>query len=182
MLGKDNLLPKTINVLSKRNKVPYIAILITGLFITAALFLKLRILVETASTILIITFVFSNLSVIILRESHLQNYQPKFHAPLYPWLQIIGSIALLFIMFEMGPAVFMIKLLLTFGCLFIYWFFGRIKSNREYAFLHLIERLTNKELVNHSLEKELKEIIQERDEIIKDRFDHIIEEATIPRY
>ncbi|MEJ2356410.1 MAG: PTS sugar transporter subunit IIA, partial [candidate division WOR-3 bacterium] len=42
-----------------------------------------------------------------------------------------------------------------------------------------IEKITAKELTNHSLEDELKDIIKERDKIQKDRFDKLIEESTI---
>ncbi len=45
--------------------------------------------------------------------------------------------------------------------------------------LHLVERITAKELTTHSLETELKEIIRERDDIVKDRFDHIVEESLV---
>ena len=63
--------------------------------------------------------------------------------------------------------------------MFVYWFYGRIRATREYALLHLIERITAKELTTHSLENELREIIRERDEIVKDRFDDIIERVTV---
>jgi mannitol/fructose-specific phosphotransferase system IIA component (Ntr-type) len=63
--------------------------------------------------------------------------------------------------------------------LFVYWFYGRIRTGREYALLHLIERITAKELTTHSLETELKEIIRERDDIVKDRFDGIIENCIV---
>lgn len=42
--------------------------------------------------------------------------------------------------------------------------------------------MTAKELTNHSLESELREIVRERDEIEKDRFDHLIEKCTILDY
>jgi mannitol/fructose-specific phosphotransferase system IIA component (Ntr-type) len=50
---------------------------------------------------------------------------------------------------------------------------------REYALLHLIERLTAKELTGHHLEAELKEIIRERDDLQKDRFDRLIERSIV---
>ena len=63
--------------------------------------------------------------------------------------------------------------------LFIYWFYGRIRTTREFALLHLIERITARELTTYSLETELKEIIRERDDITKDRFDDIIEKSVV---
>ncbi len=178
-LSRDGLLPEFLASINKRFKTPHISIFITGLFMIVALFLKLDILVKAASSVLILTYLFSCLSIIILRESHLQNYQPSFRAPLYPWIQIVGIVSYGFLLFEIGKhAIPIISILIVIG-LFIYWFYGRIRASREYALLYLIERITAKELTTHSLEDELKEIIRERDEILKDRFDDIIEKCSV---
>ena len=81
--------------------------------VIAITFLNLELLVKVASTLLIILYMFVNLAVIIMRESKIQNYQPKFHSPLYPWLQIIGIFAGGFLIFEMVPSVLMLASLLT---------------------------------------------------------------------
>jgi mannitol/fructose-specific phosphotransferase system IIA component (Ntr-type) len=178
-LSRDGLLPEFLSRVNKRFRTPHVSILITGAFMIVALFFKLKILVEAASTVLILTYIFSCLSVIILRESHVQNYRPRFRAPLYPIIQIIGVIGFGFLIFEIGKESLLISFILIAAGLFTYWFYGRIRTNREYALLHLIERITAKELTTHLLETELKEIIRERDDIVKDRFDHIIENAII---
>jgi len=177
--SRDGLLPEFLGKINARFKTPHVAILVTGAFMILALFLKLNILIEAASTVLILTFIFSCLSVIVLRESHLQNYQPRFRSPLYPWMQIIGIVGLGFLLFKMGKEAFLISAILITSGLFVYWFYGRIRTNREYALLYLIERITAKELTTHSLETELKEIIRERDDIIKDQFDRVIEKSTV---
>jgi amino acid transporter/mannitol/fructose-specific phosphotransferase system IIA component (Ntr-type) len=178
-LSRDGLLPQFLGKINAKFKTPHISILITGIFMICSLFLKLDILVKAASSVLILTFIFSCLSVIILRESRLQNYQPSFRAPLYPWIQIIGIIALGFLLFGMGKETLLTSFILIVSSFFVYWFYGRIRTSREYALLHLIERITAEELTNHLLETELKEIIRERDDIIKDRFDRIIERCHI---
>jgi basic amino acid/polyamine antiporter, APA family len=178
-LSRDSLLPECFGKINKRFRTPHFAIIVTGLFIIAALFFKINILVETASTVLIFTYIFSCLSIIILRESRLQNYQPQFRSPLYPIPQIIGIIGFSVLLFEMNKLTLLFALGLVFMALLVYWFYARIRSNREYALLHLIERITAKELTTHSLETELKEIIQERDDIIKDRFDKVIEDSVV---
>ena len=43
--------------------------------------------------VIILLYIFVNLAVIIMRESKIQNYQPIFRAPLYPWLQILGVLS-----------------------------------------------------------------------------------------
>ncbi|NQT19212.1 MAG: amino acid permease [Planctomycetes bacterium] len=178
-LSRDNLLPESFSKVHKRFKTPHVAILLTGLFVLVAVFLKLEVLVKVASTVLILSFMFSCLSVIVLRESRLQNYQPRFHAPLYPWVQIAGIIGFGFLIFEMGSQALLVGAVLVIGGLFVYWFYGRIRTTREFALLHLIERITAKDLTTHLLETELKEIIRERDEIVKDRFDRVIEDSIV---
>ncbi|MBN2181430.1 MAG: amino acid permease [Sedimentisphaerales bacterium] len=178
-LSRDGLLPDLLGRINKRFGTPHHALFVTGFVIIVALLVRLDILVEAASVVLILTNILSCLSVIILRESRLQNYQPKFHAPLYPWMQIAGLIGFGFLLFEMGREALLITFLLIIGGLFVYWFYGRIRATRQYALLHLIGRITAKELTTYSLESELREIIRERDEIIKDRFDEIIEKGAI---
>jgi amino acid transporter/mannitol/fructose-specific phosphotransferase system IIA component (Ntr-type) len=178
-LARDGLLPECLGRVNERFKTPHISILLTGAFMILVLFLKLNFLVKAASTVLILTYLFSCLSVIIMRESHLQNYQPSFRTPLYPWLQIVGIIGFIFLIFKMGKDALLVASILMMGGFFVYWFYGRIRATREYALLHLIERITAKELTTHSLESELKEIIRERDKIVKDRFDRVIENSIV---
>jgi APA family basic amino acid/polyamine antiporter len=178
-LSRDNLFPQRFAKINHRFKTPHVAILFTGAIVLCALFLKINIIVKAASSVLILTYIFSCFALIILRESHLQNYQPKFRAPLYPYVQIIGIIGFGFLLYKIGSEALIVNFLLIVSGFFVYWFYGRIRTTREYALLHIIERVTAKEITTHSLETELKEIIKERDEIIKDRFDEIIEKCTI---
>ncbi len=177
--SRDGVMPEFLGNVSRRFGTPYAAILLTGGFMIAVLFLDLSVLVEAASSVLILTYIFSCLSVIILRESRLQNYRPRFRSPLYPWIQIVGIVGFSVLLFSMGAHTLLICSIFVAVGFFVYWFYGRIRTTREYALLHLIERVTAKELTSHSLETELKEIIQERDGIEKDRFDLIVERARI---
>lgn len=178
-LSRDGLLPEFLSSIHPRFKTPHFSILITGLFMTAAMFLKIAVLVKLASTVLVLTYMFSCFSIIILRESRLQNYQPGFHAPLYPWIQIVGLAGFVTLVVVMGREALWASIVVIVSGFFVYWFYGRIRTEREFALLHLIERITAKELTTHSLESELKEIIRERDDIVKDRFDHIIENCDV---
>ena len=178
-LSRDNLLPQFLASINVKFGTPHNSLLMTGVFIIISLFLKLEILVETASVVLILTNILSCIAVIILRESRIQNYQPQFRTPLYPWLQITGVVAFGFLIFEMGKEALLIGLVLIVTGFFIYWFYGRIRTNKEYALLQLIERITNRQLTTHLLETELREIIKERDNVVKDRFDNIVEDCIV---
>ena len=103
----------------------------------------------------------------------------RFHSPLYPWVQITGIIGLAILLFSMDFIALLLALSLIASGFVIYWFYGRAQVTREYALLYLIERIVAKEITSHTLETELKEIIHERDEIVKDRFDYLVEKAAI---
>lgn len=178
-LARDQMLPEPFGRISNRFKTPHLAVLITGLMVGAMVFVKLEMLVKAASSILILTYIFTCLSNLILRESRLQNYQPSFRAPLYPWLKFVGLIGFGLMLVTMGTVALLVSGALIVAGMFVYWFYGRVRANREYAIMHLIERITAKELTSHSLETELKEIIRERDNIAMDRFDHIIEACPV---
>ena len=84
-MSRDRLLPPLLAQISDRFKTPHISILLTGGFMVAAIvFLDIESLVKTASTLKIILFMLTNASVIIMRESKIQSYRPKFKSPLYP--------------------------------------------------------------------------------------------------
>ncbi len=178
-MSRDNLMPKFLGFVSKKSQTPVTSLLITGAFIALAILLPIKILIKSASTVVIMNYILSSLSVIILRESRIQNYRPTFKSPLYPWVQIIAIFAFILLIFDMG----FYPILISFGLILIglitYLFYGRKKEHNEYAFLHLVERVMNKKLTSYNLEAELKDILYERDEITKDKFDKLIEKANV---
>ncbi|HRR99646.1 MAG TPA: amino acid permease [Candidatus Sumerlaeia bacterium] len=180
-LSRDGLLPNFFNRINKRFQTPHIAILATGAFIILSLFLNLEGLAKTSSTVLILTYILANLCILIIRESRIQNYQPSFRSPLYPWLQIFGIIGFLFLIFEMGMETLLISLALGLGGFLVYWYYGRARAVKESALLHLMQRVTDKDLglSNGALESELKNIIREREGLVNDRFDELIEKCKV---
>ncbi|MDD3043854.1 MAG: amino acid permease [Candidatus Delongbacteria bacterium] len=178
-LSRDKLLPDVFGTCHKKSGAPVFSVAFTGLIISIFVFIDLKLLIKTASTVLIGTSILSSIAVIVLKESRIQNYQPKFKSPFYPWTQIIGITGFIFLLFEMGIEAILISAALSVLGFLVYWFFGKKNAEQEYAILHLIERITSREFVTYDLENELKDIIRERDDIVKDRFDHIIEKCTV---
>lgn len=178
-LSRDGLLPGFLRKIHPRFKTPYVSVLITGGLMILALFMKLNTLVKAASTVLILTYTFSCLAIIVLRESRIQNYRPRFRVPLYPAMQIVGVAGFMFLLYQMGRASLISSLAIIGVGVVVYWVYGRGRTIREFALLHLIERITAKEITTRSLETELKDIIRERDDITKDRFDRVIEESIV---
>jgi len=178
-MSHDNLLPSFFGKVSNRYKTPVNAILFTSIFMILVIFLPLETLVKTASAMMLLLYIFINIAVVIMRESGIQNYRPKFRSPLYPWLQIFAIVAYIFLIIEMGLMPLILTATFIIAGLAWYWFYGSIRSNKESALLQLVKRIKAKDLITTSLDTELKEIIRERDDIRKDRFDKLIETAII---
>lgn len=180
-LSRDNLLPPALSRVNSRFQTPHLAIAVTGALMILSLFLNLKILVEAASCVLILTYILSCLAVIVLRESRLHNYRPAFRAPLYPWIQIVGILGLGFVLFELGIEAYIISATLILIAFLAYWFYGRRKSQQESALMHLVARLTEQDelVAQGALENELKQIVRERDDIVVDRFDRLVENAPV---
>jgi len=178
-LSRDGLFPELFGKINKRFNTPHVSVLVTGSLVIVSLFMQLEIVVKAASSVLILTYIFSCISTMVMRESRVQNYQPEFMSPLYPWLQILGTIGLTLLLLEMGKVSLLTTLILSIIGTIFYVYRKDIGKKREFALMHLIERITARELTSYSLEEELKEIIIERDEIFTDQFDEIIKKCVV---
>jgi amino acid transporter/mannitol/fructose-specific phosphotransferase system IIA component (Ntr-type) len=181
-MSRDKLLPSGFQKISAKFKTPYISILFTGFFMIAALlFLRLELLVKVASSILIVLFTFANLTVIIFRESKISSYQPKFYSPFYPYMQIFGILGGGFLLIEMGT--FIVFLTMTFLLLGFIWYkaYAQKRAAQDSALIYVLEKLVAKdrELISDNLLTELKDIVIQRDELIKDKFHKLIETAKV---
>jgi amino acid transporter/mannitol/fructose-specific phosphotransferase system IIA component (Ntr-type) len=179
-MSKDELLPDFLKKVRPKFGTPYYSILLTGGFmICVILFLDLKNLVKVASSLKLLLFMLANLSVIGMRESKVWNYQPKFRSPLYPWIQIIGVLGSGFLLIRMGNVAIITIFLLIVGGLGWYWIYARPKVKREYALVYIIQRITSRDLTRGLLSEELREVLKERDEIVEDRFDSLIQKCKI---
>ncbi len=179
-MSRDQLLPSVLGRISKRFATPYLSVLLTGGFmISAIVFLELEVLVKTASTLMLILFILVNISVIIMRESRIQSYRPKFKSPLYPYAHVFAVLAYGALIVDMG----WVPLSITVGFVGLsaawYGLYVRRRVTRASAAMHIVERVTARELKTVTLENELRDILLERDDVIEDRFDRLIRNCHI---
>ncbi len=179
-MAEDKLLPEGIAVKTKKHKIPWLSILLTSIFMIIVITaLDLKSLVKTASTMMLILFTLVNFSVILMRESKIVSYRPKYKSPFYPYLQIAGIIAYLVLIAGMGE----MPLLITgvFFLLTSLWFafFTRDTGLRDSALIRIVERVISKDFTGPRLHEELTEILFDRDDIHEDRFDKLIREAVV---
>jgi len=179
-MSRDSLLPAVLARVNLRFKTPGVSIAITTVFMIAAItFLDLEGLVKVASTMKLILFASVNISVIFMRESKLVSYKPAYNAPLYPYLQIVGTLIYILLIVEMGITPLLITLGFFALSLFWYLIYSRSRNRRQSALIHVVERVTAREMRSSGLGEELRDILIARDEIVEDRFDRIIKQAEI---
>jgi len=178
-MSKDELLPNLLGKVSKRGTPAFSIIFTSSFMICIILFLNLENLVKAASTMILLLYVFVNLSLVIMRESKIRNYRPKFKSPFYPWIQIAGMVGYIFLIFEMGIIPLLIAGVFILCGLGWYLVYAGGKIKREYALLHVVERVTGIKSTNYMVDEELREILIERDDITEERFEHLIKKCAI---
>lgn len=183
-MSRDNLLPRGLQKVSRRFGTPHVSILLTAAFMIAMIaLLSIRELVKVASTMKLILFLLMNVAVLIMRGSRIQNYRPVFRMPLVPWLPLAGVAMYTFLIVimtrKMGPVPLVTTVaFVVLGTLW-YVFYVRPRSTRESALLYMVRSVVSKKIYRSTLEEELKAIALERDEVVHDRFDHVVRDCAI---
>jgi APA family basic amino acid/polyamine antiporter len=171
-MSRDHLLPRFFRVLSEK-KIPNVSISIT---VATILFILILFdpskIAKLAGAFQLFLFSLISLAVIVMRESHLESYDPGFRSPLYPWMQIFGIISTLWLIFEMGwlPSLFTLGLI-GLGVLW-YLFYARQRVIRDGAIYHYFARLGQRRF--EGLDTELRSILKEKGLRDQDPFDAVV--------
>ncbi|MFQ6115551.1 MAG: amino acid permease, partial [bacterium] len=175
-MSRDHLTPRLFRALSK-HRTPKFAIYITiGLIILCLTLFDPTKIAKLASAFQLLLFALSCLAVIIMRESRIESYDPGYRSPLYPWMQIIGVTAPLWLIVEMGwwPLLFTLGLIVL-GTIW-YYLYARAKVERGGAIYHIFARLGEQRY--EGLDRELRGILQEKGLREEDPFDMVIARAS----
>ncbi len=182
-MSRDSLLPGFFGSLSRKYGTPYVGIISTGAFILIIInALHIEELVKVASAFMLLLFLLINVSLIVIRYSNLRNYRPTYKAPLFPYINIPAIIIYGILIVKMGTkTLFIMSLFILFSVVW-YFIFIRKRQSTQSAFLSLVTKAINKQLVHEpaaELEEELLTILKDRDNIIEDRFDRLIKGSLI---
>jgi len=176
-MGRDKLFSQKFTAIS-RFGTPVPAILLTaGLIIFFIVILSEEGIVKLASTFQLFIFMVINFSVIVFRNSKITSYDPGYHSPFYPWMQIFGILSSIVLMFYMGlwPIAFtVITILLAY---IWYVFFVRDEVKREGAIYHWFALLGKYQ--HDDLENEFLTILREKGLRHDDPFNQTIVRAKI---
>jgi APA family basic amino acid/polyamine antiporter len=178
-MSRDGLLPEFFGRVNERRGTPHYAILFTSAFIGASLFMDITLFVKSASAMKILLFAFCIVSLILLRESRVATYEPKYRSPLYPWLHAAGIVAYVFLLIELGSLPLLVAGAIL-GCGMVWYaLYAKARVARESALTHLAQRIASRAFAGHDLETELAEIVRGRNGGIEDRFDRLVRECVI---
>ena len=104
-MAKDSLLPDAMSETNKKFETPHWAIILTAAAMAISILtLPVKDVAKLASGFQIMVIVALNISVIILRSENPKHdwYKPSFKSPLFPWVQIIGTVTGGYLVFIMG--------------------------------------------------------------------------------
>lgn len=176
-MGRDKVLPGLFSHIGTRG-TPSVGIAVTvGMILLAVVVFDPTKIAKLASAFQLVLFALACLAVIVMRESRIESYDPGYRSPLYPGVQIVGILGPFWLIVNMGllPTLFTGGLI-TFGAMW-YTYYARDRVSREGAIFHVFERLGRQRY--EGLDRELREIMKDRDPREADPVDELLTEACV---
>jgi APA family basic amino acid/polyamine antiporter len=179
-MAEDNLIPRWFAKVDLKRKTPTFAVLLTSVFmISVLIFLDLENLVKVASTMKLILFALTSVSVIMIRALKLPSYRPVFTSPGFPWVQIIGVVVYLTLIPLMGLLPILVSLIFFAASVLWYLLYSKNRIRKDDNLIEIAGKAASDHVQSSGLQEELKNILMNRDGIIEDRFDLLIKDAPI---
>jgi amino acid transporter/mannitol/fructose-specific phosphotransferase system IIA component (Ntr-type) len=176
-MARDKLLPGTLSRLG-RFQTPTLAIIATGgLMIFFILVLDEEGIAKLASAFQLFIFMLVNFAVIVMRESRIPSYDPKYRSPLYPWMQVAGILISIVLIAAMGLMAILFTASVVVACLLWYHFYARDRVVRDGAIYHWFNRLGQRQY--DALDVEFRTILKEKGLRVDDPFDQVIARAQV---
>ena len=105
-MGRDRIVTPDLNEIHERFGTPYRAIGITGaLILVFILIAPINTLAELGSVLHLVIYGLLNIALIVMREANVEDYDPSFTVPLYPFTPIIGAILSFALIIYISPFV-----------------------------------------------------------------------------
>jgi amino acid transporter/mannitol/fructose-specific phosphotransferase system IIA component (Ntr-type) len=175
-MSRDHLIPSIFQKVSSRG-VPAFGVLLTlGLVLLFILTLDVVKIAKLASAFQLFMFALICLSVIIMRESRINSYDPGYRVPLYPWLPLLGFFSPMWIIYKMGWAPITFSVCLALFSILWYFKYARNRVSRRGALLHVFNRMGQGK--DTGLDPELREILKEKGLRENDPFEVLVSKAA----
>ncbi len=147
-LSRDNLFLNKFEYIHPRFSTPFVAILTTGaiiIFIVATQ--EVDEIAKMAGAFQILVYILVCGALIAFRERDLEWYNPDFHTPGYPWVQLFGIFSGIFIITQMDAQEIIGSIaIVVFGFVWFRWY-AKDKIDREGVAKGLARREAGKQFV-----------------------------------
>ena len=140
-MSRDHVLPRFFSKIQARGAPIHAIYATVGLILVFVLVFDASRVAKLAGAFQLTMFGLSCLAVMVMRESRIESYDPRFRSPFYPWLHILGVLTPFWLIVQMGllPSLFTGGLI-TFSGMW-YTYYARKRVDREGAIFHVFERL-----------------------------------------
>lgn len=131
-MGRDKLLPPVFRKINQKYLTPSAAIIATGLIMgLVILLLDVEKIAKLASAFKVTMFLLVNVCLIVLRETGVGWYRPRYRSPLYPGMQIFGILSGMVLLAYLGSFALMgLLLIIVLGTL-TYYGYSRKHVSRQ---------------------------------------------------
>ncbi len=176
-MGRDKLVTERFSKLGKMG-TPTLAIIGTVLLmIFFLLAFNVAEVAKLASAFQLLLFGLLNFAVIVMRESRIEEYDPGFNSPFYPWIQIFGMILSGVLIIEMGLLSILFTLVISIFSIGWYYYYAYGKIERQGAIFHVHARLGKRK--DYGLEREMKGILREKGLREDDPYEQVVAQAPV---
>ncbi len=159
-MARDKLIWQPLSGVGRFNTPAYAILLTSLVMIFFIMVLNVQDIAKLASAFMLLIFGLLNFAVIIMRESKIEEYDPGFSSPMYPWMQIAGILISIWLIVEMGILSVLFTLGMILFCIAYYWYYASDKVERSGAIFHVHARLG--EYQYKELEREMRGIMREK--------------------
>lgn len=176
-MSRDHLVPRLFRKQGKFGTSFYSILLTLATIVLILLLFDPMRIAKLASSFQLLMFALVCFAVIVMRESQIPSYDPGYKSPLYPWMQIVGIISPLYLVFEMGALSIVFSLGLIIASSLWYVYYARSRVARTGAIYHVFERLGRRR--HRDLDTELRGILREKGLRREDPFDEIVARSLV---
>ena len=176
-MARDELIPTYFSKLGRFGTPTIATVATTIIMIFLLVAFNVESVAKLASAFQLLLFGILNISVIVMRESKIEGYDPGFKSPWYPWMQIAGFFISLFLIAEMG--LLSIIFTIAIAAVSVVWYFNysKDKVEREGAIYHVHARLGQHQ--HEGLEREMRSIMREKGLRREDPYELAVGQALV---
>ena len=178
-MARDRLVSQKLASVGRFGTPVPAVVMTAGLMVAVIVLFDVEAIAKLASAFQLLIFGLINVAVVVMRESRIPGYVPGYRSPLYPWVQIVGILAPIVLVLQLGALAIALSMLLVAGG--VAWYVYYVKNNEQVtragAIYHLFARLGKNQYAG--LDGELRTILKEKGLEDETSFETLVTRAAV---